>query len=87
MLLVFAAVGGAPASAQVLHPLVPAVSQATSAQAYVRVNQVGYAAGAPKRAYLMANVPEAGAMFSVVGDTGPAYTAPIGKRMRTYRPG
>ena len=41
-------------------------------EAFVRVNQVGYPAGASKRAYLMSNVPESGAGFSVQREGGEA---------------
>ncbi|HWX73698.1 MAG TPA: glycoside hydrolase family 9 protein, partial [Solirubrobacteraceae bacterium] len=36
-----------------------------AAQGFVRVNQLGYAAGAPKRAYLMTSAAESGATFAV----------------------
>lgn len=38
---------------------------AASATALIRVNQIGYAPSAVKRAYLMSSVPEAGARFTV----------------------
>ncbi len=54
-------------------------SGAAAAGAFVRVDQVGYAATAPKRAYLMTRTPAAGATFTVSRDgvvvAGPA---PIG---------
>jgi hypothetical protein len=40
--------------------------------AFVRVNQVGYGAQAPKQAYLMASLPETGARFTVVDGRGHA---------------
>jgi hypothetical protein len=44
---------------------------ANAESAYVRVNQVGYEAGAlPARAYLMSTASEAGALFQVVNDHG-----------------
>jgi endoglucanase len=47
--------------------------------AFVRVNQVGYASGASKRAYLMASVDEAGATFTVTRVGGqPVLSGPIG---------
>jgi endoglucanase len=52
-----------------------AVLSASSLQAqsaFVRVNQVGYVANAPKRAYLMASGSEAGATFSVRNSSGTA---------------
>src|SRR5947209_18065377 len=39
-------------------------------QAFVRVNQVGYGALAPKRAYLMSNFSETGAPYLVKDETG-----------------
>jgi endoglucanase len=46
---------------------------------YVRVNQAGYPTSAPKRAYLMANVAEPRATFSVYDRYGrAAYTARVG---------
>ena len=45
----------------------------------MRVNQVGYASGASKRAYLMASVDEAGATFTVTRVGGqPVLSGPIG---------
>jgi endoglucanase len=52
-----------------------AVLSASSLQAqsaFVRVNQVGYVANAPKRAYLMASGSDAGATFSVRNSSGTA---------------
>jgi len=46
--------------------------------AFVRVNQVGYATAAPKRAYLMASGLETGATFSVRNGSTTVYSAPIG---------
>ncbi len=48
----------------VAHPLNPAAS------AYVRVNQVGYPASAPKQALLMAGAGEQGASFRVLNQAG-----------------
>jgi endoglucanase len=45
-------------------------SPATSPAAFVRVNQVGYPASASKRAYLMSNVDEGGATFTVRNSKG-----------------
>lgn len=39
-------------------------------EAYVRVDQLGYASLTPKRAYLMSGVPDAGAPFSVQDEAG-----------------
>jgi len=38
--------------------------------AYIRVNQIGYASGASKRAYLMASGVETGATFSILSSSG-----------------
>ena len=38
--------------------------------AYIRVNQIGYASGASKRAYLMASGVETGATFSILNSSG-----------------
>jgi endoglucanase len=52
---------------------------AHAASAYIRVNQVGYVAGASKRAYLMATGSEAGATFAVKNSSGTVvYSAPVG---------
>jgi endoglucanase len=58
----------------------PARSAAT---AYVRLNQIGYAAGShAKRAYLMASAAEVGATFRVTNSAGAtAYSAPIGSNL------
>jgi endoglucanase len=52
------------AAALALITAVPAAARA-AAQAFVRVDQVGYATTASKRAYLMSSAPEQGASFSV----------------------
>jgi endoglucanase len=53
--------------------------------AFVRVNQVGYATGASKRAYLMASGAETGATFSVRTASGAAiYSAPIGANLGSW---
>src|SRR5215472_9957821 len=66
---------GATAAA---NPAVPA--RAAAGTAFVRVNQLGYAAGSQaKRAYLMASGTESGARFSVKNSAGTTvYSAPIG---------
>ena len=53
---------------------------ASGESAYVRVNQVGYEAGAlPARAYLMSTASEAGALFEVIDDAGNvAYRGKVG---------
>ena len=52
--------------------------------AYVRVNQVGYSTSAAKRAYLMSNVSEAGASFSVMDGSTAVFTAPIGPQLGSW---
>jgi len=53
--------------------------------AFIRVNQVGYVASAPKRAYLMATASEAGATFNVRNSTGAAVlTASIGASLGSW---
>jgi endoglucanase len=49
-------------------PAAPAPRAAV--QAFVRVNQVGYVAGAPQRAYLLARTDEAGTAFEVTDEGG-----------------
>jgi len=44
--------------------------------AYVRVNQIGYASGASKRAYLMASGAETGATFSILNSSGATVYGP-----------
>jgi len=72
--------GGAPSTART----------AAAASAFVRVNQVGYPTTASKRAYLMANVDETGATFSVRTATGrTVFSAPVGPSLgawsKTYK--
>ncbi|HEV2581108.1 MAG TPA: glycoside hydrolase family 9 protein [Ktedonobacteraceae bacterium] len=53
--------------------------------AFVRVNQVGYATTATKRAYLMASGVETGATFSVKNDDGTiVYSAAIGANLGSW---
>jgi endoglucanase len=53
--------------------------------AFVRVNQVGYPAVASKRAYLMSNVAEPGAAFSVKDATGATvFSAPVGANLGAW---
>ena len=62
--------------------LAPLLAKGQSGSAFVRVNQVGYAATASKRAYLMASGAEAGATFSVKNASGAiVYAAPIGANL------
>src|SRR4029077_9083496 len=56
-----------------------AASQRRDTSGHVRVNQIGYEAGRPMRAYLMAMKPETGAKFEVSNPQGNAvYSADIG---------
>jgi len=53
--------------------------------AFVRVNQVGYSAGGAKRAYLMSNLVEAGATFSVKNASNQTiFSAPIGSNLGSW---
>ena len=62
--------------------LAPLLAKGQSGSAFVRVNQVGYATTASKRAYLMASGAEAGATFSVKNASGAiVYSAPIGANL------
>ena len=62
--------------------LAPLLAKGQSGSAFVRVNQVGYATTASKRAYLMASGAEAGATFSVKNASGAiVYAAPIGANL------
>ncbi len=55
---------------------------------YVRVNQVGYPAGAPKRAFLLADAPEPRATFTVYDRYGqPAYRARVGEDLGRWSAG
>jgi endoglucanase len=49
---------------------------ASAQTAFVRVNQVGYASGGSKRAYLMASAAETGASFSVKNSSGTTVFGP-----------
>ncbi len=56
-----------------------------AANAFVRVNQVGYETNAPKRAYLMASAPASGATFSVKNSHGvTVFSAPVGERLGSW---
>lgn len=62
--------------------LVPVPVRAATGTAFVRVNQVGYATSASKRAYLMASGAETGATFSVKNASGTTvYSASIGTNL------
>ncbi len=65
--------------------LAPLLARAASGTAFVRVNQVGYATTASKRAYLMASAAETGATFSVKNASGATvYSAPIGASLGSW---
>jgi endoglucanase len=67
-----------------LGPLGAGPARAASG-AYVRLNQVGYISGEPKRALLMASAAETGATFSVIqAGGGTVYSAPIGARLSSW---
>lgn len=56
--------------------------------AFVRVNQVGYVASAPKRAYLMASASESGATFSIKNSSGTTVmTGSIGATLGSWSSG
>jgi endoglucanase len=55
------------------------------ANAFVRVNQVGYPAAATKRAYLMSSANQAGTAFSVTNGSGTVvYTGTVGASLGTW---
>jgi endoglucanase len=55
---------------------------ASAQSAFVRVNQVGYVSGAPKRAYLMASTSATGATFAVKNASGTTvFSGPIGANL------
>lgn len=65
----------------------PGVTHAAgSAEAFVRVDQVGYAAGGAKRAYLMSSVDEAGASFAVrrSSDGAALFTSTVGPSQSSW---
>ena len=58
---------------------------AHAASAYIRVNQVGYAGGSTKRAYLMASGAESGATFAVKNSSGTTvYSAAVGTSLGAW---
>jgi endoglucanase len=58
---------------------------AHAANAYLRVNQVGYAGNSTKRAYLMASGAETGATFAVKNSSGTTvYSAAVGASLGTW---
>jgi endoglucanase len=65
--------------------LAPMLVKAATSSAFVRVNQVGYATTASKRAYLMASGVETGATFSVKNASGTTvYSASIGANLGSW---
>jgi endoglucanase len=65
--------------------LTPLLAKAQSGTAFIRVNQLGYATTASKRAYLMASAAETGATFSVKNTSGAnVFSAPIGANLGTW---
>jgi endoglucanase len=57
----------------------------TASNAYVRVNQIGYEAGQPMRAYIMAGAPQAGNKFSVKkADRDAVLSAALGSPAGTW---
>ena len=61
--------------------LAAGVSYAATNSAYIRVNQVGYATAATKRAYLMSTAAETGATFAVKSGASTVYSAAIGANL------
>jgi endoglucanase len=60
-------------------------ARAASGTAFIRINQVGYATTASKRAYLMASGAETGATLSVKNAGGTTvYSAPIGANLGSW---
>jgi endoglucanase len=60
-------------------------ARAASSTAFIRINQVGYATSASKRAYLMASGAETGATLSVKNAGGTTvYSAPIGANLGSW---
>lgn len=58
---------------------------ASAQSAFVRVNQVGYVASGPKRAYLMTSSSSAGASFTVVNSSNvPVFSAAIGADLGSW---
>jgi endoglucanase len=77
MAILIVALGPAPGRGAAPH--------VTGGVAHVRVNQLGYDLGGPKRAYLMASAPEAGAIFAVKDPVGhTVYSAPIGANLGSW---
>ena len=65
--------------------VVVATDLARAASAYIRINQVGYAASSSKRAYLMASGAETGATFAVKNSSGTTvYSAAVGTSLGAW---
>ncbi|HZO74046.1 MAG TPA: glycoside hydrolase family 9 protein [Ktedonobacteraceae bacterium] len=65
--------------------LFPSSARAGSGSAFVRVNQMGYATNASKRAYLMATGVETGASFHVKNASGATvFSAPLGANLGSW---
>ena len=65
--------------------LFPSSARAGSGSAFVRVNQMGYATNASKRAYLMATGVETGATFHVKNASGATvFSAPLGANLGSW---
>lgn len=59
--------------------------EARAANAYIRVNQVGYTSSATKRAYLMSSAAETGATFAVKNSSGATvYSASVGTSLGAW---
>ena len=65
--------------------IAPSASCASDRSAYVRVNQLGYEAGLPMRAYFMATASQSGAKFIVKNSDGEtSYSAAVGSKVGTW---
>ena len=87
--LAFLAVAGlcAPAASAAAPALARSPARgATAAEAFVRVDEVGYASAAPKRAYLMSSIAAAGAPFSVrrASDGATVLSASVGASLGSW---
>ena len=77
-------VAAAIVAAGSLHMATAGAAPAPNA-AFVRVNQIGYPSTASKRAYLMSNAPETGAIFAVRNASGATVlSAPIGANLGAW---
>jgi endoglucanase len=63
----------------------PAAAAPSTETAFVRVDQVGYAVGAPKRAYLMSRAAETGNAFAVLNAEGTAvFSGAVGSSLGSW---